>query len=88
MARSRYVVLVVLMFLVTCGLSGCSTFGGKNTEILNVDLNRDTVRASELTQAGARHYRNGHVKKAKTEFQKAIASDETYGPAHNNLGLL
>jgi tetratricopeptide (TPR) repeat protein len=84
MARSR---CVLLLFLAACGLTGCSTFGS-NTEILNFDLGQDASRASQLTQEGARHYRSGHVKKAEAVFERAIAADETYGPAHNNLGLL
>ena len=84
MARSR---CALLLLLATCGLSGCSTFA-RNTEIVQLDLSQDTQRAMKLTRGGIRHYHNGHVKKAEAEFEKAIAADETYGPAHNNLGLL
>jgi tetratricopeptide (TPR) repeat protein len=84
MARVRY---ATLLCLAACSLLGCSTFYG-NMEVLNLELRQDCVRACELTQEGIRQYRKGHVDRAETLFQKAISADETYGPAHNNLGSL
>jgi tetratricopeptide (TPR) repeat protein len=76
-----------LLFLAACALPGCSSFGG-NSEILNVALGEDAQLACKLTRAGTAHFRKGHFKKAEAAFKEAICADETYGPAHNNLGLL
>jgi tetratricopeptide (TPR) repeat protein len=57
-------------------------------EVLSLELRKDCVRARELNQDGIRQYRKGHVERAEVLFRKAVAADERYGPAHNNLGSL
>ena len=77
----------VAIIVTMCGLPGCSVIGS-NTDVVNLAAQRDVDRATHLTQEGIRQLHKGHIPKAKAAFQRAIAADETYGPAHNNLGLL
>jgi Flp pilus assembly protein TadD len=52
------------------------------------DASRDTTRARQLVAEGAEHIEHDRLEKAATALKAAIAADVTYGPAHNNLGVV
>lgn len=67
---------------------GCSSLQRKNQSVISVQTKRDTERANRLTYAGIRSLGKQHVDQAAKHFREAVEADYTYGPAHNNLGLL
>ena len=77
----------IARIVLACALTGCSAIDS-NTDILQLEDQRDAKWAAQLTQEGVHQLRRGHTQKAQAAFQRAVAADETYGPAHNNLGLL
>jgi Tfp pilus assembly protein PilF len=50
--------------------------------------NRDTGAARARNDEAARLLRRGDLTGAEREIRAAIAADPTFGPAHNNLGLI
>ncbi|WP_147871715.1 tetratricopeptide repeat protein [Stieleria maiorica] len=77
------------IFLFVCLLPiGCSSLQSSNQSIISVQTKRDTERANRLTYAGIRSLGKQHFNQAAKHFREAVAADYTYGPAHNNLGLL
>lgn len=68
-------------------MPGCSS-QLKNQSIIRVSTNQNTSRANRLTYAGIRELNLGHIDLAAKKFREAIKADFTYGPAHNNLGLM
>lgn len=75
-------VMVVLM------LGGCSSLQQANETMIRVSASRNPAKAARLTWAGVKAFNVGAHEEALEKFSAAIAVDETYGPAHNNLGLL
>ncbi|KAA5541086.1 tetratricopeptide repeat protein [Roseiconus nitratireducens] len=69
-------------------LGGCSPFRGSNESIVRVKSSQNPARAGKLTTAGIRSLGLGHIDQAAEQFREAVAEDFTYGPAHNNLGLM
>ena len=69
-------------------LPGCSSLGGKNESIIKVETQRDTAKANRLTYAGIRALNKHQIDVAAKRFREAVAADYSYGPAHNNLGLM
>lgn len=82
MASLRLSLALTLAFI---GLAGCTGVPNRG-DIIRVDGGAGALEAKQLTQKGIRHVQNGDLELAKSTFQKAIRADETYGPAHNNLG--
>jgi len=68
--------------------SGCSSLRGKNESIVRVKSKRDTALAIRLTHAGIRSLNKHHIDLAAKHFRQAVQADHSYGPAHNNLGLM
>ncbi|MEL6104630.1 MAG: tetratricopeptide repeat protein [Planctomycetota bacterium] len=68
-------------------MAGCSS-QRKNQSIIRVNAKQNTHRANRLTYAGIRELNLGHIDVAAKKFREAIKADFTYGPAHNNLGLM
>jgi tetratricopeptide (TPR) repeat protein len=74
--------------LSTALVSGCALFNDHRETIIRVESSRNRVKAQRLTLAGVQAMNMGQLSHAHTKFHEALAADETYGPAHNNLGLL
>jgi tetratricopeptide (TPR) repeat protein len=68
--------------------SGCALFTDHRESIIRVESSRDRVKAQRLTLAGVQAMNAGQLEHAHAKFHAALVADETYGPAHNNLGLL
>ena len=68
--------------------SGCASFRDHQETVIRVDSKRNTVKAQRLTLAGVTAMNTGHIDYAFDKLMAAVAADESYGPAHNNLGLL
>jgi hypothetical protein len=69
-------------------VAGCASLTDRNESIIQVETSRDAAKAKRLTLAGVKAMNTGHIDYAFDRFMEAVAVDETYGPAHNNLGLL
>lgn len=74
--------------IVAASVSGCALFERPNETVLRVETSRNAAKAQRLTLAGVKAINGGHIDYAVDKFMEALAADETYGPAHNNLGLL
>ena len=48
----------------------------------------DSPSARQLNYAGIQFVRRGQIDKAEASFKKSIYADQTFGPAHNNLGKI
>ena len=68
--------------------SGCASLRDHQEAVIRVESKRSTDKAQRLTLAGVKAMNTGHIDYAFDKFMEAVAADETYGPAHNNLGLL
>lgn len=69
-------------------ISGCASFRDQNESLIRVETQRQSVKAERLTLAGVKAMGSGHADYAFEKLLQAVAADEQYGPAHNNLGLL
>ena len=69
-------------------LFGCAPWRRSDETLLRVEAPRNLAQAERLTQIGIRALQKGHLEKAADAFVSAIRSDSTFGPAHNNLGLI
>ncbi len=69
-------------------LAGCTQLQHSNGSVVQVQTSQNPARAIRLTEAGIKSLGRGATEDASRKFTAAIASDETYGPAHNNLGLM
>ena len=74
--------------LMAAPVAGCASLIDRNESMIQVETSRDAVKARRLTLAGVKAMNTGHIDYAFDRFMEAVAADETYGPAHNNLGLL
>jgi tetratricopeptide (TPR) repeat protein len=74
-------VMVVMMV-------GCASLKGSREAIIRVDASRNPTEAARLTLVGVKALEHGEIDRATNRFLDSIAADDTYGPAHNNLGLL
>ncbi|MEO1524015.1 MAG: tetratricopeptide repeat protein [Planctomycetota bacterium] len=77
----------LISVLLLSGATGCSAYR-KDSSIIRVSTKQNTPRANRLTYAGIRELNLGHIDIAAKKFREAINADYTYGPAHNNLGLM
>lgn len=72
-------------------VSGCSVFeetGKLNYETVQAAPRRDTDRARQENSRAVELLGEGQPEKAEQALQMALVADVTFGPAHNNLGLL
>lgn len=83
--RSHRCVGALALMLVL--VAGCAVFN-PNEQIIRVRTARNPAEAARLTLVGIKALDNGEPERAKAKFFAAIDADGTYGPAHNNLGLL
>jgi tetratricopeptide (TPR) repeat protein len=67
---------------------GCAALTDSNEAIIRIQANQDPSKAARLTLQGVKATQAGEIDRAVDRFMSAIKADETYGPAHNNLGLL
>jgi tetratricopeptide (TPR) repeat protein len=67
---------------------GCAALKDNSEAIIQVQTSQNPVKAARLTLLGVKAMTHGDVDRATDKFLAAIAADETYGPAHNNLGML
>lgn len=67
--------------------SGCQLFS-PNEHIVRVKASQNPVEAARLTLLGVKSLDHGDVERATGKFLGAVEADATYGPAHNNLGLI
>ncbi len=72
--------------LLTAG-SGCRLFHG-DVEVVRADGSFDRKSAVELNRKGCRALEKGHLDKAERLLEEAVLADQSYGIAHNNLGLV
>lgn len=84
---SRQVSWILLLSALPMSV-GCSLLERRNGEVIKVESKIDTARAGHLTRAGIHALNKQHIDIAAKKFREAIATDYTYGPAHNNLGLM
>lgn len=82
--RTNCIVAVAAALLI---LPGCTSLQQSNS-IIQVQSSQNTGRAMRLTHAGIKALSIGAPADAMKKFSDAIAADETYGPAHSNLGLM
>lgn len=68
--------------------AGCASLQDGQEYLIRVQAGRDPVKAARLTLLGVTAMNKGHRDRAADKFRAAINADRTYGPAHNNLGLL
>lgn len=68
-------------------LVGCASLRERE-QIIRVQSAQNPVEAARLTLLGVKALHHGEIDRATAKFLSAVAADETYGPAHNNLGLL
>ena len=83
---SRILSLVIAMLVM--GGGGCALWNGSDNDLIRVHTARDHVKAQRLTIAAVKQLNKQNIEGASKKFMAAIAADETYGPAHNNLGLM
>lgn len=95
----RFALYLVLTSCVASVFGGCAkwrspTWLGGDGEVIHVSAGTDRAKAQRLTIQGSNALRAkpvsgiADVDKAAAKFTAAIAADPSFGPAHNNLGLL
>ncbi len=90
MTRARILLLnqCFTVALATVVLAGCAVLKGSNESIIRIQAAQNPAEAARLTLVGVKALHHGEVERAADKFTAAIDADKTYGPAHNNLGLL
>ena len=71
-----------------CIVSGCALFTRPSSDLVTVASPRQTRLARKANAEGLHWLAYGDPKLAQCAFEKAIRRDESFGPAHNNLGHL
>ena len=69
-------------------VGGCALWDGSNQSVIRMKAARNPAEAARLTLVGVKSFHAGDYESAGAKFTAALESDSTYGPAHNNLGLL
>ena len=77
-------VALLIWLSMTCG---CAALKDRE-QIIRVSTSRNSAEAARLTLVGIKALDNGEVDRAGDKFLSAIEADDTYGPAHNSLGLM
>lgn len=85
--RSFWILNVPIMVVIG-SMAGCASLTGENESIVHVAATQDPAKAARLTRMGMEALEFGDIREASAKFLAAVAADEAYGPAHNNLGLL
>jgi tetratricopeptide (TPR) repeat protein len=70
------------------GIVGCASLTDTNDAIIRVQSRQDAAEAGRLTLQGVKAMQSGEIDRAVARFMSALQADASYGPAHNNLGLL
>lgn len=92
-AQARFLTLVVRLYLLTspvlsCGCSMLASHAG-NPNIIRVNTSKyNTDAAKQKTDLAISLVQQRKWRKAQDVLQQALVADATYGPAHNNLGML
>lgn len=79
---------LMLLALGVAALHGCQGALLRRNERIVADAGRDRARAEEHFQRGVKLAKQGKLNLAELAFQNAIIADDSFGPAHNNLGML
>jgi Flp pilus assembly protein TadD len=74
--------------LVTGGCSSASHPPSPDYKTLAKDLHRDTDKAKQATNQAVALMKQDKYAEAESLLQDALNADVTYGPAHNNLGVV
>ena len=74
--------------LAVVGAVGCNALELSNGAFMPEAKPGDEQRAERLHQRGVQLVKQGRLEKAEAAFHNALLSDESHGPAHNNIGLL
>jgi tetratricopeptide (TPR) repeat protein len=74
--------------LLLVGMCGCAAFNDRDDSIIRIESSRNPIKAQRLTLAGVNALEDGKREYALEKLLSAINADPSYGPAHNNLGLL
>ncbi|TWU58098.1 tetratricopeptide repeat protein [Rubripirellula reticaptiva] len=74
--------------IITSAVGGCASWKNSNESIIQVESKQNPDLARRLTLVGVKEFGMGNLEKATQKYIAAISADQTYGPAHNNLGLL
>jgi hypothetical protein len=77
-------VAILISLSMTCG---CAALKDRE-QIIRVSTSRNSAEAARLTLVGIKALDNGEVDRAGDRFLSALQADDTYGPAHNSLGLM
>jgi len=80
-----------LWLVVACASAGCldSNAGQPSAapyHTVRIEPLRDTEAAKQGNQEGLKHLAENDLTAAAQAFQRALAADVEFGPAHNNLG--
>ncbi len=78
--------LAIAIALVTA--PGCALLRRSNESIIRIQTRQNPAEAARLTLKGVKALHHGNIEGATDKFMAAVHADSTYGPAHNNLGLL
>jgi len=86
----RIALSAILATVLLSSMLGCTAWQHAPRDYVTVpaDAHRDRDGAVAQTEEAARHMANGKVAKAEQCLQEALIADVSYGPAHNNLGLI
>ena len=81
---------MAVVILLTVATPGCTGLRQRDPRYSTIAINphRNTEQAISQTQRAVKLIKKGKLDKAEQVLQKALTSDVTYGPAHNNLGQL
>jgi|GEM_PF-3631059 len=83
----RPIATLTLAALVCGGLGGC--VGGNGcSDVIRVKAPYVLHDARELTRLGIEAVQRCDMAAGEAYFKRAISTDESYGPAHNNLGRI
>ncbi len=80
-------VRLVLVGWCFAAVTGCRLVQD-DIDVIEADGRRNRELAVDLNRRGCRALANGRLPKAESLLQRAVLADETYGLAHNNLGLV
>jgi len=88
--RISVLITLLLASTVMVGLTGCQTQRPGSDDYRTVDdaPRRDTDKARRLNDQALRAIEKGRYNSARKKLERALESDVTFGPAHNNLGLV
>lgn len=86
--RRSFLILTGTVMLITVWVGGCASLIGPSESIVHVAATQDRAKSARLNQMGMKALDCGDTAEATQKFLASTAADESYGPAHNNLGML